>query len=262
MSKLIANKINLKTGAKHNDVAIVKGFLQRFGYITKEIDEVAELTGVAEDVYDVSTALAVKRYQRANKLVETGEYDAATAAVMSQPRCGFPDVADFVLVNRRWPNTNISYSIANTPANLTMAQIRDAIAQALNLWAAVTPLRFTEVSPQQPAEFRIHFVVGDHGDGVSFDGPGFVLAHAFFPPPNSGELAGDAHFDTAETWNVELPTPTSEFDLITVAAHEFGHSLGLAHSQVQGALMFPTYSGPHRFLAADDVAGIRAVYGA
>ena len=30
---------------------------------------------------------------------------------------------------------------------------------------------------------------------------------------------------------------------------------------INEALMFPSYTGPHRFLAADDVAGIQALYG-
>lgn len=49
-----------------------------------------------------------------------------------------------------------------------------------------------------------------------------------------------------------------------MAAHEFGHSLGLSHSNVPGALMFPTYSfrDPARFsLSTDDIRGIQSLYG-
>ncbi len=51
--------------------------------------------------------------------------------------------------------------------------------------------------------------------------------------------------------------------LFLVAAHEFGHSLGLSHSNVRGALMFPTYSftDPNIFsLSDDDITAIRSLY--
>ena len=48
---------------------------------------------------------------------------------------------------------------------------------------------------------------------------------------------------------------------MTVAAHEFGHSLGLDHSSVAGALMAPFYGGPYRKVVDDDIAGIRSLYG-
>jgi hypothetical protein len=60
---------------------------------------------------------------------------------------------------------------------------------------------------------------------------------------------------------VALPVPVGGFDLVTVAAHGFGHALGLAHSDDPAALMYPFYSGPHRHLGADDSLGIQTIYG-
>jgi hypothetical protein len=48
-----------------------------------------------------------------------------------------------------------------------------------------------------------------------------------------------------------------------IATHEFGHVLGLAHTSVSGATMYPTIgycSTIMRSLAADDVNGIEALY--
>lgn len=52
--------------------------------------------------------------------------------------------------------------------------------------------------------------------------------------------------------------------LFMVAAHEFGHSLGLSHSDDPGALMYPlyTYRNPDTFvLPRDDVNGVQSLYG-
>ena len=146
---------------------------------------------------------------------------------------------------------------------------RNAIRQAFQLWACVTPLVFSEVSSGCSPDIVIRWASGDHGDGLPFDGPsspfsGHDLAHAFFPPPNGGSIAGDIHFDDAENWTLTRSTsgqPGQSFDLVTVAAHEIGHSLGLDHSSDPTALMYACYKGSHRFLNADDIEGIQTIYG-
>lgn len=51
--------------------------------------------------------------------------------------------------------------------------------------------------------------------------------------------------------------------LFAVAAHEFGHSLGLSHSSVPGSLMFPYYQSmkDDYTLPVDDTVGIQQLYG-
>ena len=267
---------SLARADKGPQVERLQSFLAKFGYIQSPVlatfgvgDRLAA-KAPRSATFEANTSDALKQYQAFHGLPATGEMDDGTATMMAQPRCGFPDVvpraagvAEFTLEGRKWNKLSLTYAFLNFSPDLTAAATRAAVQQALALWSSVTPLSFTEVSSgasPQP-DIRIRFVTGDHGDGSSFDGPGQVLAHAFYPPPNAGDLAGDAHFDDAETWSVTIPVPAGRFDLVTVAAHEFGHSLGLAHSSVGGSLMFPSYSGPHRFLHADDIAGIQALYG-
>ena len=48
-----------------------------------------------------------------------------------------------------------------------------------------------------------------------------------------------------------------------IAAHEFGHALGMSHSSYTDATMYPTYSycsQAFRTLAPDDIAGVRSLY--
>lgn len=51
--------------------------------------------------------------------------------------------------------------------------------------------------------------------------------------------------------------------LFAVAAHEFGHSLGLSHSDVEGSLMYPWYQNfdYDLELSQDDKLGIQSIYG-
>lgn len=87
-----------------------------------------------------------------------------------------------------------------------------------------------------------------------FDGRGKVLAHAFFPQD------GRAHFDEDETFTDGTSRGTN---LLWVATHEFGHALGIEHSDVRDAIMYPYYTGyvPGMQLHSDDIAAIRYLYG-
>lgn len=123
-------------------------------------------------------------------------------------------------------------------------------------------MAFIEVCNVNNADITILWAVGAHGDGGDFDGPGWELAHAFWPPPLGNPLPGDIHFDDDENWTDQIRLTTGQpIDLVTVAAHEIGHSLGLNHTQVAGSLMVPNYTTSHRYLGYDDVAGIRSLYG-
>lgn len=51
------------------------------------------------------------------------------------------------------------------------ANFRIVMKIAFEVWSAVTLLKFTEVSGN--GNIKINFVRGEHGDGYSFDGPGF-----------------------------------------------------------------------------------------
>uniref|UniRef100_A0A4W4GA40 Matrix metalloproteinase-9 n=1 Tax=Electrophorus electricus TaxID=8005 RepID=A0A4W4GA40_ELEEL len=77
---------------------------------------------------------------------------------------------------------------------------------------------------------------------------------------NDGKLwcATTSNFDTDKKWGF---CPDQGYSLFLVAAHEFGHALGLDHSNIQDALMFPMYKYEADFsLNQDDIEGIQYLY--
>lgn len=156
-----------------------------------------------------------------------------------------------------WEKTDITYFFVNGTDRLDGDVERDLIRRAFALWAGPTPMTFTEAADSSTADIVIGWATGDHGDGDPFDGPGDVLAHASFPNPYDHSQVF-LHFDDDERW---VDSETQNVDLLTVAAHEIGHTLGLAHSSDPNALMYPSYSGPYRTLSEDDIAGVQELYG-
>ncbi|KAM6986262.1 stromelysin-3 [Aplochiton taeniatus] len=162
----------------------------------------------------------------------------------------------FVLFGGRWDKTDLTYKIVRFPWQMSQEKVRHVLQEALRVWSEVTPLRFTEVQSGK-ADIIIDFTRYWHGDNLPFDGPGGILAHAFFPRTHR---EGDIHFDYDESWTVGNSMGT---DLLQVAAHEFGHVLGLQHSLVDGAIMSPFYSFSYPLkLSEDDKRGIQYLYGA
>ncbi|XP_065215869.1 matrix metalloproteinase-2-like isoform X2 [Planococcus citri] len=197
---------------------------------------------------------------------------------MRTPRCGMPDVLSddisaklsgnsvrrkrYVFQGQKWYTTNLTWSLESRQIrNLDYYSVENVLDRALNVWSNQSRITFRNLR-SSAADILIYFERHDHGDGFSFDGQGKVLAHAFFPGPGRG---GDAHFDLDEDWTVDAMVDRSKggTSLFMVAAHEFGHSLGLSHSNVPGSLMYPYYQGSKSdfTLPDDDKDAIQILYG-
>jgi Matrixin/Carboxypeptidase regulatory-like domain len=76
-------------------------------------------------------------------------------------------------------------------------------------------------------------------------------------------LEADIFFNPEVQFSTSATTPPDKIDLQSVATHEVGHLLGLDHSSILSATMFPfmtngtTYA---RVLSTDDIAGVSTIY--
>jgi hypothetical protein len=161
-----------------------------------------------------------------------------------------------------WPkdpsgSVALTYFIETLPGTLNENTVRSEVERAFQEWARHANISFSPALVEGAVHsIDILFARRAHGDAYPFDGPGGVLAHTFYPaPPNSEPIAGDMHFDADESWNVGTGV-----DLFSVALHEAGHALGLGHSGLPGAVMYPYYR-IQTGLTDDDIAGIQALYG-
>lgn len=257
----------LKIGDQGNAVTRLRKYLAKYGYLEN-------VCSCHDELFCDHVSESVEKYQHFFHLPVTGQLDQTTLKQMRKPRCGLPDLPKngsdaeatpfFALSGGKWNHTNLTYFFKNGTNDISGTQEWDIVRQAFDKWAAVTPLTFTEVMDETMADIRIAWEIGDHGDGDPFDGGGGVLAHAFFPPPiNSSPIAGDVHFDNMDIWDTEDGGfwDPNVIDLLTVAIHEIGHALGLAHTSVEGAVMKPSYEDENRTLQPDDIEGIQELYG-
>ncbi|KAK6133711.1 hypothetical protein DH2020_032621 [Rehmannia glutinosa] len=275
----------LQKGPESRRIIQAQKYFQYFGYLNTSYSDFS-------DEFDDYLESAVKTYQINFNLNSTGQLDVPTLKRIVLPRCGNPDIVNgtsamhsgkpkppgdgaysanstirtvahysFFPGRPRWPPRRSQLTYAFQPENQLSDLVRTVFARAFERWSEVTPLTFVETASFSRADIRIGFHSGDHGDGEPFDGVLGTLAHAFSPP------AGLLHLDGEENWVIDGDflngSPFSAVDLESVAVHEIGHILGLGHSSVEEAIMYPSISSGTRKveLANDDVLGIQELYG-
>ena len=142
-----------------------------------------------------------------------------------------------------------------------------SVAPSIHGRTQVSASSFVAVDTAKKANVAIHWGPAEDPDMGPEGMIGGTLAHADFSGESRVLLDHDAehlplHFDDSEHVWVNGAV-FNAFDIETVALHEIGHCLGLYHSNVRGAVMFPFVDDDFtlRRLQQDDKLGIRQLYG-
>ncbi|XP_063692741.1 uncharacterized protein LOC134824699 isoform X2 [Bolinopsis microptera] len=271
----------------YGETKTVVGYLRAFGFFGKVLGmSPNKLENYKGSIPPCAITEAVKAFQLFNNLEPSGTLTKETRDLMKKERCGNPDVgcetpdciADKeaeeaseylnrrrrslnrqkrweVVSGRTWKSGDFKYFYQGYTDDMTQEVQRAEIERSLKEWADVANVNFYETDTEEESDIRIDFGGGDHGDKYPFSGPGGVLAHGFYP------RKGDMHFDDDEFFTANQFSGTN---LYYVATHEFGHVLGIRHTNVKGAVMYPYYPGfkEEINLTEDDISAAVTLFGA
>ena len=157
------------------------------------------------------------------------------------------------------------YNPDNTPNSVSSFD-KDNVNATLKTWNDVNNSSFAfELNPT-PSEICPSLVKECPGP-QEFDGKndiGWVnikqrntLAVTWYgTSTDEGDIAWNTH--SAINWSNDN---TNDIDVQTVLLHEFGHALGLSHSETRNAIMYPSYQELIHTLYQDDICGIQKLYG-
>lgn len=165
---------------------------------------------------------------------------------MDEYRCGVTEHVTIAAIGKGPADPNLTYYIEAVPDGVSRSEYR----QAWDSWVKVCGIKAIEVPDKSKADI---IMSTGRGKRSGFDGESGVLAWAHLGPHHNNQLT--MRFDLDEQWNRTILFGP-------VAEHEIGHLLGLDHSSMRTALLYPTYNRnvPHP-TEQDDIPRVQRIYG-
>jgi len=173
------------------------------------------------------------------------------------------DTSAYATNGATWAQRPVPYSINTANLDLADATVEPAVRAGADTWAtqssAAVGFAYTGRSTQTTTGYDgLNLVVFRNASS------GSAIATTYYWSSGSRIVDADIVFwDAAFQFFAGVTGCSGGFYIEDIAAHEFGHALGMGHSAIQAATMYPSTSAcnaNNRTLDADDLAGILFLY--
>ena len=187
---------------------------------------------------------------------------ALTAATLAAATLFSSNPIAYTLSGPTWSQPHTPYYINTANLDLPALSTETAVRAGADTWQ------------QQSGAFRFDYTgsssqTTNTNDGINLvlfrnASSGSAIATTYWWSSGSRIIDADIVFwDGGFQFFAGSSGCSGGFYIEDIAAHEFGHALGLGHSTVTSATMYPSVSScatGNRTLDADDIAGVRALY--
>ncbi|HWW59796.1 MAG TPA: matrixin family metalloprotease [Thermoanaerobaculia bacterium] len=176
-------------------------------------------------------------------------------------------VMAYVLLSprRRWATTPVTVRVYNV-GNSTITDGDGGVSRtvsAIRVWGIISSS--TTSSPAVRGSAPATIMLNNNGGGLCTGGCLAATLTGYYTTQAGDDRINDAdiYTNTAQPLYSSGESCSGEYDIEGIMAHEVGHVIGIGHSNVAGATMYPSVSAcnaGNRTLAADDIAARDDLY--